>query len=45
MEYHTPAIGGHTGLPSCDDLSEVWAFRGPRQSVMAAARELVSPLV
>lgn len=45
MEYHTPAIGGHTGLSSCDDLSQVWAFRGPRQSVMAAARELVSPHV
>ncbi len=43
MEYHSPAIGGHTGLSSCDDLSQVWAFRGSRQSILAAARELISP--
>ena len=42
MEYHTPAIGGKTGLSSCDDLSQVWAFRGSRQSILAAARELIS---
>jgi hypothetical protein len=43
MEYHTPAIGGLTGLSSCEDVSQVWAFRGSHQSILAAARELVSP--
>ncbi len=42
MEYHTPAIGGQTGLSYCEDSSQVWAFRGPRQSILAAARKLIS---
>ncbi|HOZ47657.1 MAG TPA: hypothetical protein PLO37_13010 [Candidatus Hydrogenedentes bacterium] len=43
LEYHIPAIGGKTGSIRCDDTAQVWAFRGPGASVLAAARCLLSP--
>jgi len=33
LEYHVPAIGGGTGRLHCEDVSEVWAFRGPRAAL------------
>ena len=41
LEYHTPAIGGKTGLVRTDDVSQVWAFRGPRGVIMKIAQVLV----
>ncbi|MBI5093331.1 MAG: hypothetical protein HZB26_12930 [Candidatus Hydrogenedentes bacterium] len=43
LEYHIPAIGGKTGSFRCDDTAQVWAFRGPEDKVLAAARRLLSP--
>lgn len=42
LEYHIPAIGQGTGRMSCDDGSQVWAYRGPRELILAAARILLS---
>lgn len=42
LEYHIPAIGGKTGSFRCDDSAQVWAFRGPEDKVLAAARRLLS---
>jgi hypothetical protein len=43
LEYHTPAIGGSTGDSQSADESRLWAFRGPHEAIMEAARFLVSP--
>lgn len=43
LEYHIPAIGGKTGSFRCDDAAQVWAFRGPEDKILAAARCLLSP--
>jgi len=45
LEYHIPAVGEGTGRTHCDDASQVWAFRGPAETVRAAARMLLSPEV
>ncbi len=37
LEYHAPAIGGNTGHLRSDDVSVVWAFRGPEQAIQQAA--------
>ena len=42
LEYHVPAIGTGTGLASCEDVSQIWAFRGPADSVRTIARCLLS---
>jgi hypothetical protein len=42
LEYHAPAIGHGTGRTSYTDESQVWAFRGPREPVLAIARKLLS---
>lgn len=41
LEYHVPAIGGATGLERCEDVSQVWAFRGPAPRVRQAAHALL----
>jgi hypothetical protein len=43
LEYHAPAIGPGTGRRSCDDVSQVWAFRGPRGEIDRIAHSLLSP--
>jgi hypothetical protein len=44
LEHHAPAIGGSTDGPTrCEDVSQVWAFRGEADAVRAAARVLLSP--
>ncbi len=42
LEYHVPAIGGQTGLDYCEDVSQIWAFRGPVGRVHRAAHYLLS---
>ena len=43
LEYHAPAIGRGTGQLEYDDISQVWAFRGPEQSIRAIGQMLLSP--
>lgn len=41
LEYHVPAIGGSTGLTRSEDVSQVWAFRGPLAAIQRAASVLL----
>lgn len=41
LEYHVPAIGGATGLTRCEDVSQVWAFRGPLAAIRRVAAALL----
>ena len=41
LEYHVPAIGGSTGLTRSEDVSQVWAFRGPAADIRRAAAALL----
>lgn len=41
LEYHSPAIGGTTGVSICDDTSQLWAFSGSREVILCAARLLL----
>jgi hypothetical protein len=43
LEYHIPAIGGDTGRTRCDDAAQVWAFRGPKESIAAVTAVLLGP--
>ena len=43
LEYHAPAIGGETGKMSCEDATQVWAFRGPLEDITSVARLLLTP--
>lgn len=43
LEYHIPAIGRETGRSCCNDEAQVWAYRGPQESVLQVARMLLSP--
>lgn len=45
LEYHLPAVGEGTGRTHDEEVSQVWAFRGPADLVRAAARVLLSPEV
>lgn len=42
LEYHIPAIGGNTGRTRANDAAQVWAFRGPQQSILTITRRLVA---
>jgi len=37
LEYHVPAIGGSSSLRRCEDVNQVWAFRGPLAAIRRAA--------
>ena len=37
LEYHVPAIGGRLGPAHCEDVSQVWAFRGAADAVRRLA--------
>ncbi len=43
LEYHVPAIGPGTGRQCCEDVSQVWAFRGTAEEIRAVAHTLLSP--
>ncbi len=45
LEYHIPAIGKGTGRTRCADTSVVWAFRGPKESILRVAKLLLGPEV
>jgi hypothetical protein len=42
LEYHVPAIGKDTGSLRSDDVSQIWAFRGPQAKIQAIAKSLLS---
>lgn len=44
LEYHVPAIGGDNAADQCEDVSQVWAFRGTRDAIAACATYLLGPL-
>jgi hypothetical protein len=41
LEYHTPAVGGDTGLDSYVDRSQVWAFAGEEERILEIAEQLL----
>jgi len=41
LEYHAPAVAARSGEAVIRDESRVWAFRGPKESVARAARQLL----
>ncbi len=41
LEYHVPAIGDGTGKTRCEDISQVWAFRGRRTALDEIAQRLL----
>lgn len=41
LEYHAPAIGARNGAMRSDDISQVFAFRGPRAIIAQAAHALL----
>jgi hypothetical protein len=41
LEYHAPAVTARSGEAVIRDESRVWAFRGPKESVAMAARQLL----
>lgn len=41
LEYHAPVAAQGTGGDTCREQSQVWAFRGRRQSIEAIARRLL----
>jgi hypothetical protein len=41
LEYHVPAIGGDTGRIQCEDVSQVWAFRGTHIAIADVSRRLL----
>ena len=45
LEYHVPAIGTGAGDSRCEDISQVWAFRGASADILRIARRLLSPEV
>lgn len=42
LEYHVPAIGQGTGRTRCEDVSQVWAFRGSLESVRFVGKNLLT---
>lgn len=41
LEYHAPAIGQDANHVQGEDLSQVWAFRGPREPIERLAERLL----
>lgn len=41
IEHHAPAIGADTGLTTCTDISQVWAFRGSPKAIARIAELLL----
>ncbi|MCC6127241.1 MAG: hypothetical protein IT426_19950 [Pirellulales bacterium] len=41
LEYHAPAWGDLPDPPLSEDVSQVWAFRGPRDAIDAVAYKLL----
>jgi hypothetical protein len=45
LEYHVPAVGAGTGRAQCEDVSQVWAFRGGRDEIDQIANRLLTPVL
>ncbi len=43
LEYHVPAVGAGTGRTACEDVSQTWAFRGPREELVRIMGRLLTP--
>jgi hypothetical protein len=43
LEYHSPAIGAGTGVRSCEDISQVWSFRGSPHGIDEIVSRLLCP--
>lgn len=41
IEYHAPAIGDRTGITVYSDQSQVWAFRGEKESINKVCQRLL----
>jgi hypothetical protein len=41
LEYHAPAIGALPDPARSEDISQLWAFRGPREAIDAIALKLL----
>jgi hypothetical protein len=41
MEYHAPALGAFPDRSRSEDVSQVWAFRGPRATIEPIAHRLL----
>jgi hypothetical protein len=41
MEFHAPAIGGDTGLMTCTEALQLWAFRGNKKAIDEMGRKLL----
>lgn len=41
MEYHAPALGSLPDPSRSEDISQVWAFRGPREAIAVIAYQLL----
>lgn len=41
LEYHVPALGSGPEPARSDDVSQTWAFRGPRPAIARIARRLL----
>jgi hypothetical protein len=41
MEYHAPALGAPPDPARCEDVSQLWAFRGPRVAIDAIMHQLL----
>jgi uncharacterized protein DUF6786 len=42
LEYHVPAVASRKAGSRCEDESQVWAFRGPKQTIKSIAGRLLS---
>jgi hypothetical protein len=43
LEYHVPAVSPDAGRNFCADVSQVWAFRGPREQIDTVVHALLTP--
>lgn len=43
LEYHVPALKRGAVPSECEDISQVWAFRGPSRAILDIARRLLAP--
>ena len=41
LEYHVPAVGGETHRSHCEDVTQVWAYRGSQDAVRDVAWRLL----
>ncbi len=42
LEYHIPAVGKNTGKRRCEDVAQIWAFRGKKEIIITIARTLLN---